>query len=124
MFTWYRKWKLRQLQQLQEELEAEARAKEEAGRPQISRLISEEADKYRDSKEPWVTIVGESVTKDGLKLELDWNDAFVKFLKAQGVVGNDDTQIVQKWLAMIAYQTSDSLGQNRAEIEGKISDYE
>ena len=69
-------------------------------------------------------MVGESVTADGIKLELDWNDAFVKFLKAQGVDGKDDTQIVQHWLAMIAQQTSEKLSAQRyEELEGK-SEYE
>lgn len=114
MFKWYREWKKRELLKLQEELKAE----EETKRPQFNRIVSEEAEKYRDSKEPWVTIVGETVTEDGIQLSLDWNAAFVNFLRAQGIAGTDETQVVQKWLAMIAKQTADNLG------EGKLSEFE
>ena len=128
MFQWYREKQEKKLKDLRDQIKQEivddARRKEEESRPQLTRMLSEEAEKYRDSIEPWVTIVGETMSDEGIKIELDWNDAFVKYLKAQGVAGTDDTQIVQKWLAMIAYQTSDNLGQNRLELEGKTNEYE
>lgn len=120
MFKWYRNWKLKELKKLQEEIEAE----QAANRPQFSRVLSDEAEKHRDSKEPWVTVVGETVTEDGIKLELDWNKAFVKFLKAQGVTGSDETQIIQKWLSMVAYQTADRLNENYNELKGEKSEFE
>lgn len=120
MLNWYRNWKRRELAKFMAEIEAE----EEAQKPQFSRVLSEEAEKHRDSKEPWVTVVGETVTNDGIKIELDWNDAFVNFLKAQGVTGKDDTQVVQKWLSMIAKQTADKLHENYEAIEGKINEFE
>ncbi len=120
MLKWWRKWKLNRLEKWDEEL----RAKEEAGRPQLQRIVSEEADKYRDSKEPWVTIIGDTITEEGIQLALDWNDAFIKFLKAQGVTGTDDTQIVQHWLAMIAEQTAERLSIHYTDLEGKVSEYE
>ena len=94
-----------------------------ASRPQLTRVMSEEADKYRDSKEPWVTIIGDTVSDDGIQIALDWNDAFISFLSSQGVTGADDTQIVQKWLAMIAQQTSEKLASSYTDTDGNVSDY-
>ena len=74
---------------------------------------------------PEETVIFEgTITEDGIQIALDWNDAFVKFLKAQGVVGVDDTQIVQHWLAMIAKQTSDRISEHYNDLEGKISEFE
>jgi hypothetical protein len=52
------------------------------------------------SLEPWVQIIGDSVDPDrGIKIELDWNPAFVTYLKNSGYSGTSDEAIVQKWLA-------------------------
>ncbi|HDY84675.1 MAG TPA: hypothetical protein ENH74_03200 [Methylophaga sp.] len=120
MFRWYRKWQHKQLLQLQSEIDAE----KEANKPQIQRAVSEESEKFRDSKEPWVTIIGDTISEEGIQLALDWNDAFVKYLKAQGVTGADDTQVVQHWLAMISRQAADKLSENYEQIENKASEYQ
>ena len=95
----------------------------ELGKPQIRRTVSEEAEQWRDSDEPWVTIIGDTISEDGIQLALDWNDAFVKYLKTQGVTGADETQVVQHWLAMISKQAADKLGQHFNDTEGKMSEY-
>ncbi|KKL80334.1 hypothetical protein LCGC14_2005790 [marine sediment metagenome] len=120
MFNWYRKWRLKQLLKLQSELAAE----NEANKPQLQRVMSEESDKFRDSKEPWVTIIGDTISEEGIQLALDWNDAFVKYLKTQGVTGADDTQVVQHWLAMISRQAADKLSENYEQIENKVNEYQ
>lgn len=120
MFKWYRKWQRKQLLELQAEIAAER----EANKPQIKKVVSEEADKHRDSKDPFVTIIGDKVTEEGIEISLDWNDAFVKYLRTQGVAGADDTQIVQHWLAMISRQAADKLHENYEAIEGKVSEYQ
>ena len=96
----------------------------EAGKPEFQRVVSDEAEKYKNSKEPWVTIIGDTISEDGIQLALDWNDAFVKYLRTQGVTGADETQIVQHWLAMISKQTADKLGQHYNDLEGKMSEYQ
>lgn len=120
MFKWYRKWRLNQLLELQAEIAAE----KEANKSKITKVVSEEADKWRDSDEPFVTIIGDNVTEEGIELGLDWNDAFVKYLKAQGVAGADDTQVVQHWLAMISKQAADKLHENYEAIENKQNEYQ
>lgn len=60
---------------------------------------TDEIDK-KNSKEPWVQVIGEHVDpKQGIRIELDWNDAFVDYLKRSGYTGTSDEAIVQKWLA-------------------------
>jgi hypothetical protein len=56
-------------------------------------------DNKKDSNEPWVQVVGDHVDAKGIKIELDWNDAFVTYLKNNGYSGVDDETIVQKWVA-------------------------
>jgi hypothetical protein len=55
-----------------------------------------------NSTEPEVAIVSSGLDPArGIKLELDWNDAFIQYLKGSGFDGVDDETIVQKWLATI-----------------------
>lgn len=54
----------------------------------------------KNSNEPWVQVVGEHIDpKRGLQIELDWNDAFVTYLRSNGYNGSSDDAIVQKWVA-------------------------
>jgi len=117
MREWFKKWILQRAAKIEEEVK-------EATKPQLQRVATEEADKHRDSKDPWVTIIGDTVTEEGIQIALDWNDAFVKYLRAQGVTGADETQVVQHWLAMISKQASEKLSQHFNDTEGKLSQYE
>ena len=55
-----------------------------------------------DSSEPWVEIKSEGVNDvKGLYLQLDWNDAFIEYLKDRGLKAADEEALVQKWLAML-----------------------
>lgn len=64
-----------------------------------------EVKKYKDSKDPWVVIRGEAIDPvRGLKLDLDWNAAFINHLRVQGVKGTSDEDVVAFWLTMIHQQ--------------------
>lgn len=66
--------------------------------------------KYAKSDEPWVYIKSDVVDPvNGLKLDVDWNEAFIKYLRAQGVKGTKDEDVVSYWLTMINAQLMDSL---------------
>lgn len=53
----------------------------------------------KNSHEPWVKIVGQANDPEkGIELELDWNDAFIIYLKRNGYNGVDDKAIVRLWL--------------------------
>lgn len=123
MLNWLKNRRERLKEELKEEIAEDARRKKEESIPQIQRIVSEEADKYRDSKEPWVTIIGDTISDDGIQIALDWNDAFISYLKSQGVTGADETQVVQKWLAMISQQTAEKMKQLYVDTDGKVSDY-
>lgn len=67
-------------------------------------------DELKSKEEPWVDIRGVvEDTKNGIKIELDWNDAFIKYLKTSGLDGPSDDIIVQRWLEMISMEISTDL---------------
>lgn len=66
--------------------------------------------KMKESPEPWVDIIGWIETEQGVRVELEWNDAFVAFLQTEGVTGTDEDQIVQKWVAMLLRNVADDMG--------------
>lgn len=71
------------------------------------------------STEPWVELQSWADTPQGVKVELEWNDAFVLYLKNQGIEGIDDDQIVQKWVALLLMQVNDSM-ENPADKDSKF----
>ena len=80
----------------------------------------------KTSTEPWVEIKSSSVDPvKGLMIELDWNDAFVQYLKDNGLQGRDDETIVQKWVALLYENLINGLEEQAVENSDKIkvSDY-
>lgn len=55
-----------------------------------------------ESDDPWVDIVGDiRDTEKGQRIQLNWNDAFVQYLRSGGVTGADDEQVVQKYITLL-----------------------
>lgn len=53
-----------------------------------------------DRKEPWVTVIKMGLDPENVVqgyFELDWNDEFVQYLQSQGIQGEDDEAVVNKW---------------------------
>jgi len=74
--------------------------------------------KMKESSEPWVDVTGWSETDQGVKVSLEWNDSFVDYLRANGVTGADDEQVVQKWVSLLLRDMSDQLeGKDSGEYE-------
>lgn len=50
--------------------------------------------------------------KKGIGIEIDWNDAFIDYLRANGYIGVDENQIIQKyiisWLQHVQLQEAES----------------
>ncbi len=69
--------------------------------------------------EPHVQIISTAFDpRKGIKIELDWNEEFVEYLKKNGYTGSSDESIVQKWLGQL-------YGQLITDINpGKTSDFE
>lgn len=64
----------------------------------------------KNSNQPWFDIGSADFDADqGIKMQLDWNDAFIDFLKQNGYVGMTETDLVSQylndWLRTITPQT-------------------
>lgn len=46
----------------------------------------------------------------GIRIELDWNKKFIKYLKKNGFDGFDEEEIVQKWLAFLLKDIEKNIG--------------
>ena len=74
--------------------------------------------KKKGKKEPFVKIVGILEEANGkIRLELDWDDAFIQHLKANGYTGVDDSAIIQRYIAELTAMVT-------AEMQGDSNDYE
>lgn len=64
--------------------------------------------KFKNSTEPWVSIIGdvEDASK-GLKLDMDWNEAFIQYLRKNGIVGIKDEEVVARWITTLHSQLLD-----------------
>ncbi|HCT29956.1 MAG TPA: hypothetical protein DIW31_04320 [Bacteroidales bacterium] len=76
-------------------------------------------DTKEDSEEPWVEVVACGLDPiKGLHYELNWNDAFIRYLRQSGYTGSADETIVGKWMVDLWKQTSDELNsQGRNQYE-------
>lgn len=62
------------------------------------------------STEPWVEITGETIDPvRGVQIALDWNPAFIQYLKENGITGRDEDEAVQRWLALLYKDMTDRL---------------
>lgn len=98
--------------QVIEELKSEqALAMEEAAlrREEEKKEQERYVKKMKESPDPWVDIMGWVQTDKGVKVELEWNDAFVDYLRANGVTGSDDDQVVQKWVTLLLRDMADQM---------------
>jgi len=101
-------------QQIVDEMKDErALALEEAAQRRVTEAEERKKyfDKMKESPEPWVEIVSWVDTEQGVKVELEWNDAFIDHLKVEGVTGTDEDQIVQKWVAVLLHNVADDMGE-------------
>lgn len=63
-----------------------------------------------ENTEPYVNLKGTDIDKDGrVKIELDWNDAFIAELRSSGYQGTEDEVVVQKWLVHLANDINSNL---------------
>lgn len=83
----------------------ESRMEREKQRKEYEEYVN----RMKGSSEPWVDVTGWSETDTGVKVELEWNDAFVDYLRGNGVTGADDEQIVQKWVTLLLRDMADQM---------------
>lgn len=88
----------------------------------------EEADRAkREGTEPWVEIKSADYSEvKGIQIELDWNEAFIQYLKDNGIKGKDEELTVQKWLAFLYQDLIDRLEQKAIDRSDKprVNDFE
>lgn len=95
------------LAELKEE-EARKKALEEKARQEEMQRRDEYLERMKESKTPWVELMG-ITEKDGrIKIELEWNDAFVAQLRQAGYNGSED-RIMQQYIAELAYDVSEDM---------------
>lgn len=104
MFDWWKakdeiKNELRR--EILNELRSDKEAKEEKQRKK---------EEERSKEDPHVEIKGMvHDPKKGIRIELDWNDAFIKHLRDNGFDGPDDDAVVQKYIAILAKQVAEDM---------------
>lgn len=99
-----------QEERIRMELEAK-RAEEEALRQKVE-------EELKAAEEPWVDIKGIAETKEGgVNISLDWNQAFVDYLKSNGYRGKDDEDVIRRWLAVTSQSIVDRLEKDSSESE-------
>ena len=74
-------------------------------------------EKMKDSPDPWVEVIGWVETNKGVKVELEWNNAFVDYLRAEGIHGTDEEQVVQKWITLLLRDMADQMEERNGEFE-------
>ena len=106
---------------LQQEL---AETKDEVG---LFRMKEAADELRRNGKEPWVEIKSADYSEvKGIHIELDWNEAFIQYLKDNGIKGKDEESIVQKWLAFLYQDLIEKLEQKVIDKSDKprVSDFQ
>jgi len=108
-------------QVIQEMKSEETRKREEAKirREQQKKEHDEYVEMMKASDDPWVEIEGWVETAQGVRVELEWNDAFVEYLRTQGITGADDDQVVQRWVAMLLYDMANQMDE-KADGDGEF----
>jgi len=96
-------------------LAEEAKIRREAQRQEHEAYIKT----MKESPDPWVEIQGWVETKEGVRVELEWNDAFVEHLKENGITGTDEDAAVQKWIAILMHDMATQIEEtDEGEFEG------
>ena len=66
--------------------------------------------RMKESPEPWMELVAISADERGqIKIELDWNGAFVQQLRENGFNGPDDETIMQRYVAVLAKDVAEDM---------------
>lgn len=78
-------------------------------REQVKKAQDEYIARMKESTDPWVDVIADVKDSNGLGVRLEWNDAFIAYLKENGITGTDQEQIVQKYIALLLRDTADRL---------------
>lgn len=92
----------------------ENRKKEEdrIRREQEHETINSYADTMKNSPDSWVDV--RQIVDQGsgqAKIEMDWNDAFIKECRENGISGTTDEDVVRKYLAILTYNLDQQIAE-------------
>jgi hypothetical protein len=93
---------LEELRDDKKHMEADA----EEARAAVSSSRQRFVEEMKASSEPWVDIITFVQTPQGIKFELDWNDAFIKYLEENSIKGTDEEATVQRWISLLLREIS------------------
>lgn len=69
----------------------------------------------KNSDEPWAGFSVTETDKERIGLKLDWNDAFVDYLKRNGINAASDEDIVSIWFASLMKDMGEEIDEEQAE---------
>lgn len=121
MLDWFRKRREKQFEEYIAEREAKAKKEAEAKlleqqrlEEAAAKLIKEAEQKKKNSDEPYIIIESADIDSNGnIRMKLDWNEAFIKYLRDQCNFEGDDDFIVQRWIGALYREIYDD-GKNDA----------
>ena len=74
----------------------------------------------RDDTKPWVQINSDGYDEvKGVKLAMDWNDAFVSYLEELEIKGPTEQAAVQRWLALVNLHLIEQLENDAIENDAR-----
>lgn len=95
-------------QDIAEEMQSD-REKKKQQREEEKKAHEEYVEKMKESDQPWVEVIGISEDDKGVKVELEWNDAFVDYLRENGISGTDEEQVIQRWVTLLLRDMADQM---------------
>lgn len=97
---------------LKDKLKAAEKKQNEKILAKAQKIIDDKEKKDKvDAEEPFLNLKGLIQQADGkIKIELDWDDNFVKKLKEVGYTGPDENSIIQKYLLELTSGIADDMG--------------
>jgi hypothetical protein len=86
---------------------AEAKVRDELA---VLQKAEDEREAKKTSNTPWVEISSTEFDPNrGIKMSVDWNDAFIAHCKGCDIRGTTDDEIGRKWLAWVAAEMAGSM---------------
>lgn len=103
--------KLLKEQILDELRDKDTRAREDllAERERVKKTQDEYIERMKLSTDPWVEVIADVKDSNGLGVRLEWNDAFINYLKENGINGTDQEQVIQKYIALLLRDAADKM---------------
>lgn len=108
----FKEWSRLQKEESEKEEQAKQKREEEL-RQAAKKLEEQKSQAIKESDEPWSDCVVCGTDENGrIKVELDWNNAFVRYLRECGFTGEDDQVVLKYWATLAREQWDD--GKNKA----------